>query len=158
MFAKIMCAIILSPCPDLTDYSFLYRTVIFSNGATAGDIACQIITLALGGEIGEDDETFSLQLSPPAVGTSLVDVAGTVKIVTIEDADSELTQNIYIHNLVSYAHGAYSLITGGAVVVVGPSSVTEGNFGETVMELYIQLDEDIVILNRDVAYTIVLTA
>ena len=61
----------------------------------------------------------------------------------------------------SYVHGAYSLemnlITGGAVVVVGPLSVTEGNSGETVLELYIQLDPDIVILNRDVAYTIVLT-
>ena len=50
-----------------------------------------------------------------------------------------------------------NLITGGRVVVVGPLSVTEGNSGETVLELDIQLDPDIIILNRDVAYTIVLT-
>ena len=82
--------IILLLFPDFADYSFLDRTVTFPNGATAGDTMCQNITLALEGEIGENDETFSLQLSPPAVGTSLVDVADTVKTVTIEDADREL--------------------------------------------------------------------
>ena len=97
--------IILLLFPDFADYSFLDRTVTFPIGATAGDTMCQTITLALEGEIGENDETFSLQLSPPAVGTSLVDVADTVKTVTIEDADSESIDAkniIYMHNQMSY--------------------------------------------------------
>ena len=73
-------------CTGLSDYSLLDGTITVPVGANTGDTLCKGVSIRLDGELGEADEMFSLSLTP---GVVFVNVADTIKTVTIIDADSE---------------------------------------------------------------------
>ena len=75
----------------VSDYAIDQATINIPVGAMTNDQYCTSIQLSSDGDIEPQEETFTLSLAPLPGTFNPVNLASTVKTVTIIDGDSEFT-------------------------------------------------------------------
>jgi hypothetical protein len=117
----------------LGEYVFFDRMIEIPVGAVEGRNYCTQIRLVADEEIEQIEETFRLSLSPIPGISNRLDLTDTMKTVTIIDGDR------------------------GAVSVVTPVEVEEGNSSTREFDIVIQLSASTIVpIDRDIVYTVAL--
>ena len=73
----------------MSDYAIIEATINIPVGAMTNDQYCTSIQLSSDGDVEPREETFTLSLAPVPNAFNPVNLASTVKNVTIIDGDSE---------------------------------------------------------------------